>query len=335
MLKLFSRNTEVTLAPTNVIQVVAILLGLYFLFEIRTILMLVFLAFILMVALNPVAKKVGRVFRLPRMLSIVVAYILLITILALLIGLLLPPLLTQLYALLRTVDMPFLQEQLTHANLSWSPSDLSSIANQIGSSVSSVLGIVLSTFAGIFTVFTLFVLSFFMLVERPQLHKKIAWFTKEKKDFDIAEKFLDLLEKQLGGWVRGEVVLMMSVAVLTYVGLVIIGVPYALPLALLAGFLEILPNIGPTIAAIPAVAIGYIAGGPVIGGAALILSIVVQQLENNVLVPKIMRANANVNPLISIVSILIGLQLAGVMGALLAIPTYITIRAVYSVFFRS
>ena len=127
---------------------------------------------------------------------------------------------------------------------------------------------------------------------------------------------------------------MLSIAVLTYIGLTIIGVPYALPLAILAGLLEILPNIGPTIAAIPAIAIGYITGGPVIAGVVLLLSIVVQQLENSVLVPKIMRENANVNPLISIVAILTGFQLAGVMGALLAIPSYITIRAVYSVFFR-
>ncbi|OGJ16458.1 MAG: hypothetical protein A2632_03280 [Candidatus Pacebacteria bacterium RIFCSPHIGHO2_01_FULL_46_16] len=334
MLKLFSRNTQVTLAPTNVLQVVAILLGFYFLFQIRSILMLVFLAFILMVALNPVAKRLQRLLRLTRTLSIVGAYVLLITVLLLLIGLLLPPLIGQLYALLRTINIPLLQEYLVKANFSWTAADLSNLANQIGTSVTSVLSVVLSTFAGIFTVFTLFVLSFFMLVERSVLHRKIAWFTKDAKDFALAEQFLDLLESQLGGWVRGEALLMLSIAVLTYIGLTIIGVPYALPLAILAGLLEILPNIGPTIAAIPAIAIGYITGGPVIAGVVLLLSIVVQQLENSVLVPKIMRENANVNPLISIVAILTGFQLAGVMGALLAIPSYITIRAVYSVFFR-
>jgi len=334
MVKFFSRNTQVTLVPANIIQVVAVLLGLYAIYQVRNILMLVFLAFILMIALNPMAKKIARVFRAPRMLSIVLAYILFITILLLMIGLLLPPLFSQLFALVRAIDIPFLQEYVKHLNFNWSPSEISSIADQIGSSIGSVLGILLSTFAGIFTIFTLFVLSFFMLVERPVLHEKIAWFTKDKKHFDTAEKFLNLLESQLGGWVRGEAVLMISIAVLTYVGLVVIGVPYALPLALLAGMLEILPNIGPTIAAIPAVAIGYIFGGPVIAGVVLLLSIVTQQLENNVLVPKIMRANANVNPLISIIAILVGLQLAGVMGALLAIPTYITIRSVYSVFFR-
>ena len=203
MLKLFSRNTQVTLAPTNVLQVVAILLGFYFLFQIRSILMLVFLAFILMVALNPVAKRLQRLLRLTRTLSIVGAYVLLITVLLLLIGLLLPPLIGQLYALLRTINIPLLQEYLVKANFSWTAADLSNLANQIGTSVTSVLSVVLSTFAGIFTVFTLFVLSFFMLVERSVLHRKIAWFTKDAKDFALAEQFLDLLESQLGGWVRG------------------------------------------------------------------------------------------------------------------------------------
>ena len=143
------------------------------------------------------------------------------------------------------------------------------------------------------------------------------------------------IENQLGGWVRGQLVLMLVIAVFTYIGFLLIGIPYALPLAILAGFLEILPNIGPTIAAVPAITIAYISSGPALAVVALLFSILVQQLENNVIVPKVMRENANVNPLISIIAILIGLQLAGVVGALLAIPLYIVIRTVYGSFFRA
>ena len=269
------------------------------------------------------------------MLSIVSTYILLITILSLLIGLVLPPLFIQLYALLKTIDIPLLQEYVARLNFSLSASDISNIADQVGSSVFTVMGVVLSTFAGIFTTFTLFVLSFFMLIERPVLHKKIAWFTSDRKHFEAAEKFLITIENQLGGWVRGQLVLMLVIAVFTYIGFLLIGIPYALPLAILAGFLEILPNIGPTIAAVPAITIAYISSGPALAVVALLFSILVQQLENNVIVPKVMRENANVNPLISIIAILIGLQLAGVVGALLAIPLYIVIRTVYGSFFRA
>lgn len=335
MLSLFSKRTEIAVARSTVFLIFGILLGLYFLFQVRSIVILVFLAFIMMVALNPVALKLQKYLKLPRILSIVFTYILLITILSLLVGLVLPPLLIQLYALLRAIDIPLLQDYVSRLNLSLSASDISSIADQVGSSIFTVMGVVLSTFAGIFTTFTLFVLSFFMLIERPVLHKKIAWFTSEKKYFDVAEKFLNKIEMQLGGWVRGQVVLMLVITLLSYVGFLLIGIPYALPLAILAGLLEILPNIGPTIAAVPAIAIAYITAGPALAVVALLFSILVQQLENNVIVPKVMRENANVNPLISIIAILIGLQLAGVIGALLAIPVYIVVRTVYSSFFRA
>ncbi|NCN24269.1 MAG: hypothetical protein COU65_02240 [Candidatus Pacebacteria bacterium CG10_big_fil_rev_8_21_14_0_10_42_12] len=335
MLSLFSKRTEIAVARSTVFFIFGILLGSYFLFQIRSIVILVFLAFIMMVALNPVAQKLQKYLKMPRMLSIVSTYILLITILSLLIGLVLPPLFIQLYALLKTIDIPLLQEYVARLNFSLSASDISNIADQVGSSVFTVMGVVLSTFAGIFTTFTLFVLSFFMLIERPVLHKKIAWFTSDRKHFEAAEKFLITIENQLGGWVRGQLVLMLVIAVFTYIGFLLIGIPYALPLAILAGFLEILPNIGPTIAAVPAITIAYISSGPALAVVALLFSILVQQLENNVIVPKVMRENANVNPLISIIAILIGLQLAGVVGALLAIPLYIVIRTVYGSFFRA
>ena len=173
------------------------------------------------------------------------------------------------------------------------------------------------------------------MAERPHLYKKIGWFTKDKKHFKKAEEFIDLLESELGGWVRGEVILMLTIATLTYVGLLLFGIPYALPLAILAGFLEILPNIGPIIAAAPAVFLAYITFGPVMALVVAVFSIIVQQLENNVIVPKVMKDNANVNPLMSILVIVIGLQLAGIFGALLAVPGYIVFRAFYTSFIRS
>src|SRR5690606_15670337 len=123
--------------------------------------------------------------------------------------------------------------------------------------------------------------------------------------------------------------LMLAVGLLSFVGLSLLGIPYAVPLALLAGLLEIVPNVGPTVAAIPAVFVGYLAGGPVIAGVVALLAIVIQQIENNLLVPKIMHANANVNPLISLILILTGLKVTGVIGALLAIPVYIVMRTAY------
>lgn len=331
MLQLFRKENISGLTPVTIVFTCFFLLFLYFLYLISNIIVLVFLAFILMVAINPVSKKIQRLTRMGRIPSILFAYILFVCVLVLFFSLLLPPLVREFIALLQFVNLPPLQEQITQ--FKFSLTDIGNVAGQIGTSVTAVLAFIGSTFSGIFTLFTLFVISFFLLMERDVLHRKLGWLVKDERELKRVETLLNDLETQLGGWVRGELLLMFIIGIMTYVGLSLLGVPYALPLALLAGFLEILPNIGPTIAAVPAVVLAYSAGGPVIAGAVLVLNILIQQLENNIIVPRIMKAAVNVNPLVSILAILIGLQTAGIMGAILAVPTYIVLRTVYSVYF--
>lgn len=330
MLQLFSREKINGLTAATVVFTTFFLLFLYFLFQIRDIIVLLFLAFILTVAINPISKKIQKNTKLGRLPSVLFAYILFLSILVLFFSLLLPPLIIEFIALLKFVNLPPLQEQFTKLN--FSITDLGSFAGQIGTSVTAVMAVIGSTFSGIFTLFTLFVISFFMLLEREVLHKKLNWLIKDETELKRIETLLDELETQLGGWVRGELILMTIIGIMTYVGLTILGIPYALPLALLAGFLEILPNIGPTIAAVPAVVLAFISGGPLIGIATLVLNIIIQQLENNVIVPRVMKSAVNVNPLVCIIAILIGLKTAGVIGALLAVPTYIVLRTIYGVY---
>lgn len=329
-----SKYTTIAVAPITIIQTISIFLVLYFLYMIMDILTLIFLAFILMVALSPISRQLQRHVKMPRMASIVVTYFIFVGIMVVFFGILIPPLVTQLGSLIKFINLPGLQEEL--GNLQFTVDDISNLTTRVGSSIGTFFTIVTSTFAGVFTTFTLFIMSFFLLQDRENLHKKVRWFTKSEATMEKTKLFIDDLEMQLGGWVRGELILMLLIGSLTYIGLLALSVPYALPLAILAGALEILPNIGPTIAAVPAIAIAYIAtGNPVIAGAVLILNIVIQQLENNVIVPKVMSDNANVSPLVSIVSILIGVKLGGVIGALLAVPLYIVIRSVYMTFFYS
>jgi len=332
MLNLFDhKHTTVAVASTTILYTISMLLLIYGLFMIRDILTLIFLAFILMVALSPVAKKFQKYLKLPRLASIVVAYFLFIGILVTFFSLLIPPLIAELTGLIKFINLPGLQQEFQ--SFEFTLDGVSTLASQVGSSVGTFLSIISSTFSGIFTTFTLFVMSFFLLQGRETLYKKVRWFTNREEHLEKAKDFINDLEAQLGGWVRGELILMLVIGSMTYLGLTALGIPYALPLAILAGLLEILPNIGPTIAAIPAIVIAFITQGPLVAGGVLILNIVIQQLENNIIVPKVMNDNAHVSPLVSIVSILIGLKLGGVIGALLAVPLYIVVRTVYVTFF--
>ena len=145
---------------------------------------------------------------------------------------------------------------------------------------------------------------------------------------------LDKIENNLGGWLRGELVLMFSVGTLTYLGLLVLGVESALSLAILAGVLEIIPNLGPVISAIPAVLVAMtVSPALALGTAALYW--LVQLLENNFLVPKVMGSVVGVNPVVVILGLMTGFRLNGPLGAVMAIPVIIILKILLSDIYKS
>lgn len=332
MKKLFLNDHSVSISPFSIIFTVLFILGIYGVYYIRSVLVLLLLSFILMVALNPIVRFVNQKLKIPKIPSIMIAYSLVLLIIAVLLGMLVPPLAKEFVQLINNFHLPFLQDALKSFNFTLQ--ELSSVVNNLGGGFNVVFNVVNMTFTGVFTIFTVLVMSFYLMVEHSELHKKIFWFTRKEEYVHQFRDFIDSVELQLGGWVRAQIILMFSIFLVTLISLSLISVPYALPLALLAGFLEIVPNLGPTIAMIPAVFVAYITFGPVMAGIVTLLYIVIQQLENNILVPKIMKSSANVNPLVSITSILIGLKLGGIIGALLAIPVYILGRTIFSTFIQ-
>ncbi len=321
----------VEVSPSIAIFTVLFLLSLYFIYQIMPILVLLFMAFIIMLALKPAVNKIQKKIK-NRLVSIIIAYILVITAMISLFTFIVPPLIKQLYQLILSIDFPLLQEQLN--KFEFTLIELSNLISTYSGSFNALLSLITSTFSGIFVGFTLFIMSFYLTLEHDKLYLKAGWFSKEPKHVKVVKEFLTSIEKQLGGWVRGQLILMTSIGSLTYLGMLIFGMPYALPLGLLAGLLEILPNLGPTIAAIPAVAIAYFYATPTATVLVLIFYILIQQFENNIIVPHVMQKNADVNPLIAIVAILSGFKLGGVIGALLAIPTYIVIRTIFSFWWK-
>jgi len=148
------------------------------------------------------------------------------------------------------------------------------------------------------------------------------------------------IERVFGQWVRGQLVLGLSVAVLTFVGLLIaselidpIFGRYALLLSVIAGVLELVPIIGPIIAAVPAVLLAATAG-PGVVVAALVLYTLIQQIENNFLVPKIQGDAVELHPAVVMFAIIVGGSLAGLLGAILALPITAAFRDVVRYLFR-
>lgn len=327
------------ISPSIVLYAIGILLGVFLLYSLRSLVLLFFLAFVLSIAITPTVNRLEKYLKLPRSLAIPVSYILLILIIAISFLLVVPPLASQLYLLVKLIDLPIVKGYLAETNtylqsLNLSFSEFNSLLERLGSSISTITGIITSTFSGALSAVMLIVLSYYFVAEQPKLHQVVMWFTTKEEHILQAKHLLETIQAQISSWVRGQLILMAVIGTVTYIVLSVLSVPYALPLALLAGFLEIVPNIGPVVSAGPIIFIGYLAGGWILAIILLVFCIVLQQVENTFLVPRVMKNMVNVNPLMTIAALLVGLELAGVTGAILAIPSYLILRTTYQQLFR-
>ena len=192
------------------------------------------------------------------------------------------------------------------------------LSQQIPNLTNQFVNLITSIFSNtIFFISTLFFGFYFLLQENILKDILIKFFTENETNqvVDIVLK----AEKRMNAWFWGELILMIIVGVMSFVGLSLIGIKYALPLSILAGLLEAVPNLGPTIAAIPTVLIGF-SESYLLGLAALALAFIVQQLENNLIVPIVMKQAVGLNPVVILIALIVGGKLAGVLGILLAIP---------------
>ena len=316
-----SVNNTIEISHRTIIFAVSLLIGLWFLNEIRGIILQLFVALIITTALNPLVDKLNKI-HLPRTLGILIVYALIILVISLAFASIIPPLADQTASLAR--GFPSILSDLGITALAGR-----SIVDQIsalGSIPGNIVKVSLSIINNVFAVITVIVISFYMLLYRNHLDDYLHTMFGKVNEGE-AKLFIDALEVRLGGWVRGQLILMSIIGILCYIGLTLLGIPYALPLAILAGILEIVPTIGPIISAIPALAVG-LSISPITGLAIVALYFLIQTAENHLLVPKIMERSVGINPLIIIVLLAIGLKLGGIMGAFLSVPVFLAIQVV-------
>jgi len=314
---------KIEISQRTIIFTVFFLLGLVFLFQIRYILLFLFIALIFMSALSPLVDRLEK-YRIPRGLSTVVLYILIWAFISFSVASLVPPLVEQSARFLNRLPQDV--ERLTQGRF-----DLSLLQPQLSALPQNLFKIIVGAFNNVVGLFTLTVIVYYLILERKNLHKYLLFLFGNNGREERAEAFINQLEKKLGGWVRGQLLLMLFVGILSYVGLLFLGIDYAVPLAFLAGILEIVPNIGPTLSAVPAILVA-LGSSPILALAVGALYFAIQQIENNFLVPKVMSKAVGLSSLVVIIALLVGLKLAGIAGAILAIPTVLLLEIIASDF---
>jgi predicted PurR-regulated permease PerM len=285
--------------------------------ELSGILILIFISYIIMSALAPFVIFLTKK-RFPRILAVSIPYAITIAILVLLIFPLIPFLISQIQQLFTNLPV-YTDKVATTLNLNI---DSSNIGRVFGSDINligkSALDITSKIFSGVFSTLTVFVISFYLMFQRKMLKKQFMSLLPQKHQNNALQTLIQV-ENKIGLWLRGQLVLSFVIGFCVWGGLSLLGLPYALPLGLMAGLLEIVPTIGPIISAIPSIIVALTIS-PTLAITVVVFYILLQMLENNLLVPKIMEKAVGLNPIIIIIGVLIGSKFLGVLGALLAVP---------------
>ena len=321
-------STNVNISTTTIFKVVLIGLAIWFLATISQVLIIVFVALVLAAAIDPWITRLERM-GMARGWAMTIIFVSAMALLSLIVILFVPLVVDQLGKF--TQAFPKLYERVfslyqnnqDSVALDTIQKGLQNLNSALSDVTKGVFSSVFGFFGGLVSVISVLVLTFYLTLEEKGM-KRIAVDLAPAKYRPYLIQLFNRVEDRLGDWLRGQIILGLIIGSLTLIGLLVFKVEFAVVLALIAGVTELIPIIGPFIGAIPAVIVAF-SQDPVLALIVMGLYIVIQQLENNLIVPRVMSKATGLNPVIVIVSILVGGKVAGITGVILAVPTMIII----------
>jgi len=334
----------VHLSPLSVAKATLVVIGLVvltnFLGQIADIIVVFFVSVLFSAALDPTVDLLQR-YRVPRALSVLVIFLIILTTLGFFISQLVPLVASQIIELASGLGdiinkmtegeanylfaeyiQGFISETLGSSNselvLQQVAENLQTLGKQLQSIAGDTFVAIKGIFNGILNFFMVLILTFFLVVDEKKVDSFFISLFPSKHGTYIVEK-LEAVKIKVGLWLRGQVILMFLMFMISWIAFSLLGLEYALTLAMLAGIGELIPVVGVFIAAIPALLVAF-NQSPWVLLWAFIAIIIIQQIEGNVLVPVVMKKAVGLSPIVVILAMLVGYQVLGILGMIIAIP---------------
>lgn len=335
-MRLSGGGEGVNITTSTIWRAVLVLVGFWFLYVILDFLLMLFAAVVVASAIKPVADKLEK-YRVPRAITVVLVYILVLVLLSAVVSLIVPPLVEQAAQLAQT--LPALMEYLSAQGLlpsagmvrgtvnTWQQA-LVGAGDNLADVGANLFRRTRTVFSGMFTLIFMFVIALYLVVDKEAIKKPFRLVVPDRH-LPYIEMVIERAQRGIGRWMVAQLSLGVIIGVVVSVGLWLMGVPYSLLLGLVAGVLELVPIIGPIMAAVPAVLVGFTQSW-LLGLGVILFYLLVQQAENHFLIPFVMRKATGLNPLVTILAVLLGARLVGVVGVLLAVPAAVVISAFVS-----
>jgi len=311
------------------IGLIAILLSLYILWQIREVLLLMFAAVVLATTLNRLSKRFQRL-GMRRGFAVLLSVAIFLAGVVGFFWLIVPPFAQQFQELTNQVPKGFgrfntwldaLRTRIPNQLVPYIP-DINSLIQQVQPFVNRLLGNSFAFVSGslevVLKILLVLVLTGMMLAD-PLAYRKV--FVRLFPSFyrRRVDGILDQCEVSLEGWITGAFIAICVVGLMSLIGLSILGIKAALALAVLAGFFNLIPNLGPTMSVLPAIAIAFL-DEPWKVVAVLILYVIIQQVESNFITPIVMAQQVSLLPAITLIAQLFFVTFFGFLGLFLALP---------------
>ncbi len=319
-------DKQIVVTGQTLVALLLIVLGVWVTIQVFPVIFALFVSLLLTLMLTPIIDW-AQERKIPRGMSTAILYLVILSFLGSVGVAGIKPITSQMNKLLDYLPI-FIEEQLGVKEDPFQGQLQDFFSGQLNANSNNVISATLGIFSNFLFVLSIFVFTFYLLVEFDAVKKLfISLFPMSKKV--LAENLVGSIENILGAYIRGQLLLGMIIGVLTYLGLVMLKVEYALSLALVAGVLEIVPVIGPILSAIPALIVALSSGPWTVLGVALLYTII-QQTENNILVPTVMKKTVGLNPLVTLILLLVGGALFGIIGVILAVPSALIAYLVFT-----
>ena len=329
------RQKEILIQVSSgtIVKTILFLLLVAVLFYLQNLVLVLLTAIVLASAVEPATKWFMR-YKVPRVMGVLLVYLIVAIVLFGIFYIFIPPLLNDAAGLFATfpqyidsiIGLGLGGEGIVGSDIaarSVQSFSFQSVLNELQGAIANVsegfIKTVSIVFGGVLSLIFIIVFSFYFAVQENGIDNFLRVVTPIKHQ-DYVVDLWKRSQLKIGRWMQGQLVLALIIGVLTYLGLTIFGIPYALLLAVLAALFELIPIFGPILAAIPAVAVGLVEGGATLGILVAGFYLIVQQFENHRIYPLVVKKVVGVPPLLVILALIVGAQVAGFLGIILSVP---------------
>lgn len=330
------QKMTIAISTASLLKIIVVALLLWALYAVSDIILILLISMILASAMDPLVDWLYRKAKFPRGLSVILVYLVFIALVAMVIYFLIPPMVDQFNQLAGRLQ-GFRQELANETSTLTKVLDqlgitegFSALSQNFAKLAGNLFQTTLGVFSGVVRTISVLAITFYLISSENGMKNFIRSLAPYKHQAYVTA-LTDKIQTKIGRWLLGQLILSGFIFILIFIGLTVLGVKYALALALLAGLLEIVPYLGPILSAIPGIFVAFVQSPP-LALFVLLLYIVVQQVENYILVPKVMGRTVGANPVVILIAVLVGFKLAGIVGMLLAVPIVAAISVFLSDF---